>query len=256
MRLKNTEALASVLGCDRDGNELVPYIERFLVESPYAGRYVVDDSPYETRSTDRRHMHYHPSGDCLKCQRLLYMERDETVPVMEEQIGARTQAIFKIGSSTHAMIQAWLEAMGKLPGYPSCLGSEVRLDDPRYNIGGYIDSEVVFPSETEPTVVEIKTINSYQFSVLKAPKQAHKLQVGCYMLATGLSASIVLYWNKDTQEMKEFRVEPFDMQPTLLRWQQVEEALDAGDMSRLQYGCRRGSREWEWCPAHNICFRL
>jgi hypothetical protein len=255
LKLRNADTLASVLS-GSSGHELIPYIDRFLTTEPYAGLYEVDDRPYQTRSVDRRHLHYHPSGDCLKCQRLLYFERDESVDIVERSFDARTQAIFKIGSSTHAMIQAWFEAMGKLDGYPEFIGNEVRLDDKRYNMGGYMDSQLVFPGDAQATVIELKTINSYQFGMLSGPKLEHKLQVGCYMLASGLPSSIVLYWNKDTQEMKEFRVEPFDMQPTLMRWQQVEEALDAEDLSRLQYGCKPGSREWQWCPAKDFCFRL
>lgn len=255
VKLKKTTALASALRPMTDEHRLIPYIERFLVTHPYAGVYEVDDSQYVSKSKDRRHMHYHPSGDCLKCDRLLYFERDESVELLPDTPDAHLQCIFKVGNSLHAMIQAWFEAWNELAGFPTCVGNEVRIDDPRLNIGGYIDSVIRFPGAIHDTVVELKTINSYGFSRLSGPKPAHKMQMGCYMMSTGMPEAILLYINKDTAEFKEFLVPAFDMSPTVAKWAAVEDALEKGSMKGLQYGCKKGSREWSWCPARDICFR-
>lgn len=99
------------------------------------------------------------------------------------------------------------------------------------------------------------TINSYRFKSLSAPLPEHKMQVGCYIMEKGAPFGIVLYINKDDGEMKEFRVEPLDMMNVLMKWSSVRHAVANGDPSPLGFGCKKGSREWERCPARSFCFR-
>lgn len=234
-------------------HELIPWIDKFMIEHPYAGKYVVNDEQYVSHSKDRRHTHYHPSGDCLKCQRLLYYERDESAPVIEMPVDAHLQKIFKMGDAVHAMLQAWFMAWNEIDGYPHCVGNEVRVDSNKLGIGGFIDSVIRFPGAEQDTVIELKTINDYGFQHLNGPKPEHRMQMACYMAVQQLPEAIILYVDKNTCDMKEFRIEPIDMQSTIMRWRQVENALDAGDIDSLPYGCKRGSREWGRCPAKDFC---
>lgn len=237
---------------------IIPHINRFLEIHPYAGKYEVDDRQHVSSASNRRNLKWHPSSDCMKCERLLYYERDEAAPPMDRYFEPRLRAIFKEGAAIHAMIQAWFVAMNELDGFPKLIGNEVRIDDGNLNISGYIDSVVCFgaerPSNESSTILEIKTINDYQFQQLKAPKPEHKMQVGAYMAATGIPESIVLYYNKNTSDMKEFLVKPFDMQNVFMRWQNVQVALDAGSPEMLQRACKCGSKQWKECPARDICF--
>ena len=176
--------LMGALSGRRCGSEIVPYIDRFLSTHPYAGTYQVDDEPRKPK----RKEHFHPSGDCLKCERLLYFEM--VGEPVEERIEPRLQAIFKVGSALHAMIQAWLEEMGRLreagdDTWPEFLGSEVRIDYPEMNMGAYMDAVVRFPEDEQPTVIEIKTISSGAFASLAGPKPEHRQQVGCYLRRPG-----------------------------------------------------------------------
>ena len=252
---KNSRIFSSINPTLGTEHALIPWIDKFLVEHPYAGKYVVNDEEYVTLSKNRRHTHYHPSGDCLKCQRLLYYERDVTAPPMREEPDAHLQKIFKMGDAVHAMLQAWFSAWNDLDGFPECKGNEVRIPDNPYSIGGYIDSVIRFPGADTDTIIELKSISDYGFKSLSSPKPAHKLQVGCYMMAQELPEAIVLYVDKNTCDMKEFLVHPIDMQQTLMKWQQVEEALDKKSVSGLPHSCEMGSKEWERCPARKICFR-
>lgn len=241
-----------------DRHEIIPHINRFLTVHPYAGIYEVDDREHVSSAKNRRHMKWHPSGDCLKCERLLYYERDVTAPPIVQYFEPRTQSIFKEGAAIHAMIQSWLKAMGELDGFPQFVGNEVRIDSDDFNISGYIDSVVSFgggKSADEATIIEIKTINDYQFQQLKGPKPEHKMQVGAYMMATGIPEAIILYYNKNDSSMKEYLVEPIDMQNVLIRWQNVENALDIGSPDSLARSCKCGSKQWERCPAKDICYR-
>lgn len=256
MKIKRGSALFSAITSGEGGEgEILPYINKFLVMSPHAGLYEVDDRPYKTKEADPRKRHFHPSGDCMKCARLLYFERAESSMLEQEMIGPKLQTIFKIGSSLHAMVQAWLMAMNGLDGFPVCVENEQRIHDEEWNIGGYIDSVVKFPDSDDEIPLEIKTINSYGFKNLSAPKPEHKLQVGCYIMEKNAPFGILLYVNKDDGEMKEFRVEPLDMMNVLMKWSQVRHAVANNDPSPLGFGCKKGSREWERCPARNFCFR-
>lgn len=254
MRLTKGDRLLSLLnGGAPGGTRLIPYIEAFVEGGGNADVYEVDDRPHAP-NPDRRHMHYHPSGDCLKCMRLLYYERDPKTELPEEPPDLKRDLIFKTGDALHAMLQALLRRMGEREGYPSFSGAEVRVVDGSINAGGYIDAMVRFPGEDFDTVVELKTINDRNFQLLKGPKAEHAMQVGMYLAMTGLPRGIVLYINKNTCELKEFQVEPQDMQFVLMRWQAVEEALREGSPDSLGYGCERGDRTCEWCRAKGICY--
>ena len=54
--------------------------------------------------------------------------------------------------------------------------------------------------------------------------------------------------------MKEFKVEPMDLTNVLTRWSNVRRAVASGSPVGLAYGCKPGSREWERCPARDVCF--
>lgn len=258
MKLKQNDALMVALGLSRQpDDEIVPYIDRWLVEHGNAGLYEVDDRPYNRSVADVRKTHFHPSGDCLKCPRLLYLERDpEHVSEVQEDFGPKTLRIFKMGDAVHAMIQAWFAAMDSVEGYPDLVGNEYRFVDEKYNVGGFIDSVVKFPGSDAPVAIEIKSIGDYQFKLLKSPKAAHKMQVGTYIMELDAPFGIVLYMNKNTSEMKEFRVDPVDMMPVLSKWSRVRLAIEAGDITQLECGCRVGDGDdvtFKRCPAKDIC---
>lgn len=256
MKVGKSSALFAAISEPQNDGKLIPYINRFLSVHPYAGVYEVDDSPYVSKVKNRADAHFHPSGDCMKCARLLYFERDESVELVDTSPDPHLQAIFKTGSAVHAMLQAWFAEMDKIDGFPSLVGNEVRIHDEEWNIGGYIDSILVMPGDDEETIIEIKTINSHQFATLAAPKSEHRMQMGCYLMVRSAQKGIVLYMNKDTSEFKEFAVGPMDMMNVLMKWSQVRHAVANGDPSPLGYGCKMGSREWERCPARSFCFRI
>lgn len=244
-------------------DQIIPYIDKWLVTSPNAGLYEVDDRPHVTSQPDRSKMNFHPSGDCMKCERLLFFERDVNTPTLEQPIDAKLQSVFKMGDSVHAMLQAWFVAMSELPGFPQLVENEMRIEGgcfEGYGVGGFIDSVVKFPGSDQPIAIEIKSINDYGFSRLSGPKPEHRLQVGCYVAWLESPFGIVLYYNKNTSEMKEFKVEPVDLSNVLNRWSRVRHAVANGSCAGLGYGCSlgRGAKaDWtfERCPARQICAR-
>lgn len=260
MKIGKTSNLFAALQPQSD-DRIIPYIDKWLVTSPHAGIYTVDDRPYQTRNPDRSTMNFHPSSDCMKCERLMYFERDVNTELPDEQIDARLQSIFKMGSSIHAMVQAWFAAMSELTDFPHLVENEMRIEGgcfEGYGVGGYIDSAIRFPGSDDRICIEIKTSNSNVFNRLSGPKPEHRLQVGCYIAYLESPFGIVLYINKDTCEMKEYRVEPVDLTNVLMRWSRVRQAIAAGSIDGLQYGCKVGDvndRTYLRCPAAGICSR-
>lgn len=257
MKIGKGSSLFSALSSPDDGR-IIPYIEKWLVTSPHAGIYKVDDRPYQTKNPDRATMNFHPSSDCLKCERLLYFERDVNTPAFDDAVDARLQAIFKTGSAMHAMIQSWFAAMSGMPGFPELVENEQRIEGgcfEGYGVGGYIDSVLRLPGVDGEIPVELKTSNDRSFSLLNGPSMAHRMQIACYIAWKEAPFGIVLYINKNTCEMREFRVEPLDLTNVLTRWSNVRRAVLDGSPKGLPYGCKPGSKEWERCPASHLCFR-
>lgn len=257
MRADRKSNLFASLSNKPDGM-IVPYIEKWLVTNPNAGLYTVDDRPHVSRNPDRATKNFSPSGDCLKCERLLYFERDVRVELADDTPDARLQSIFKMGSAVHAMVQAWFAAMSKLDGFPHLVENEMGITGgcfDGYGVGGYIDSVLVMPGDSVPVPIEIKSIGSGPFQRLGGPKPEHRLQVGCYIAWLESPYGIVLYINKDTCEMKEYKVEPVDLSNVMMRWSNVRHAVANGSPEGLSYGCKAGSKEWERCPARSLCFR-
>ena len=74
--------------------------------------------------------------------------------------------------------------------------------------GNLNDDDDVFDSilswEDELYVLDIKSMNSFLFKNLIQPKQENVFQLQLYLHFFGIKKGILLYVNKDTQELKEF----------------------------------------------------
>jgi hypothetical protein len=245
-------ALASMLkrvdGAEED--LIVPYIDSYLSAHTNTGTYEVVN---EHKPPDS---FFHPSGDCLKCKRLLFFQKSERFTFPCEAQPASLTRVFHVGQAIHSLVQTWVKKMSDLDNYPcSVFGAETEAYAEELNIRGSIDDIVRFPSG-RIYVLEIKTMNSNQFSRLTSPKPEHKLQVQVYMHVRGIGCAIVLYINKDyPHDFKEFKVvyDRGQVDVALRRWAKVKEALIADDCSFLEWECKEGSKEWERCPANTIC---
>jgi hypothetical protein len=229
---------------------LIPYLNRYLEEVHNTGTYEVHD---EFKPWDH---YYHPSGDCLKCKRQLFFEKSPRFKV-EWKPSVELRRTFKVGHAVHAMLQAWVQDMSTRPGYPkSKYGPEVKVTNEGLNVRGSVDDILEFPNgDIVPT--EYKTISGREFELLKEPKPAHKLQLGMYLLLKDLPYGILLYISKEyPHAMKEFRLEKADWSHVLNRWSRVTECLAADDIGPLEWECKEGSRQFENCPAHDLCRRV
>lgn len=228
--------------------EVIPYLDRYLdMTDATESKIEIEDFSRPPRVKER----FSPSVDCMRCRRALFFDFHPDYQA-DRHVDAKLRRVFNVGSATHALIQAWFKAMSELDGFPKLVGNEARMWMPELRMSGYIDSILDFPGWGE-VPIEIKTINSYGFGRLKEPKAEHRWQIGCYLMAEDAPGGILLYINKDTQELKEFWVEQMDMQPILMRWQTVTDALEGGSVNLLPPECQPGSRREKWCEWSDVC---
>jgi CRISPR/Cas system-associated exonuclease Cas4 (RecB family) len=81
---------------------------------------------------------------------------------------------------------------------------DVDAEDEQLEIKGAADALVEIAGHER--VVEIKSINKKGFSSLRKPKRPHLFQLNAYMYCLGINQGIVVYENKDSQELREFNV--------------------------------------------------
>ncbi len=89
-------------------------------------------------------------------------------------LDARTRRIFDNGTKTHERLQEYLKKQGML------LLDEVPVYNAEYNIQGHTDG-ILALSDTEKGILEIKSINSNNFSQLKSAKKEHIMQGLVYL---------------------------------------------------------------------------
>lgn len=231
---------------------LVPYIERYLTLVPNAGSYTVDDL-YKPKDYEN----LHPSSECLMCMRRLYFSKNPKYDdLMIEKIDTELQVTFKIGHALHGMVQHWFENMTEITGLPNLVENEAKVHDDVHRISGSVDSILTFPNADKPVPIEIKTKTAELFKGLSQPDAAHRMQIGMYLMLTGLPYGILLYLSKDRpHDFKEFVVEQMDMGPTLRRWQRVKDALAQGSPGSLDYECDVDSSKYKKCPCRGFCRR-
>jgi hypothetical protein len=121
---------------------------------------------------DRKNETNSPSG-ALGCCRANYYQRQG---IAKDSIDARVRRIFDNGHKMHERIQGYLADMGVL------LMDEVPLVNDEWEIQGHTDGILdMLRTMTEIEILELKSINSRQFSALKDAKEEHKAQAHVYI---------------------------------------------------------------------------
>lgn len=147
---------------------------------------------------------FHPSGLYDACPRCSYYELNgyEVSDPLSGKPDARLQRIFDMGSWIHLYVQVKLLIAGVLEEM------EVDVISDELFVKGKADGVVNLKGEKY--VLEIKSINSYQFAKLKfGPLNKHRGQASLYAHILGIEKIIYLYVNKDSLEIKEF-IEPIE----------------------------------------------
>ena len=146
----------------------------------------------QIKNKDRKKFWISEAG---KCARSIYFYFKK-FPKKEKD--ARILRIMDHGDYTHMRIMSVLFALG--------LVKATEIEIPAQEIvSGRADAIVNI--DGKPNVVEIKSISSYGFQKLDNPRREHLCQVQLYMHYFKIPTGILIYENKDNQDLKEFKVD-------------------------------------------------
>ena len=149
---------------------------------------------YISKQKDRDREHFYIT-DAGKCPRAIYFNFKK---VPKKAMDARVLRILESGDYTHLRIISSLFALG--------LVKATEIDIPNKEIV-HGRADAIINIDGEPFVVEIKSMNSAAFFRLNAPEPDHFKQIQMYLHYFNIKRGILIYENKNTQEIKEFSVE-------------------------------------------------
>jgi len=140
---------------------------------------------------------FYPSSLGNPCDRYLYLSYNGLMPALD--VKPKLQRIFDTGGSFEERVEVYLKKADLL------IDRELvaTFDDPP--ISGRIDF-IIKDGTDRGAILELKTINSAGFSKLKGPKPEHLIQVQLYLNIAEQENSYLLYENKDTQDLKSFKL--------------------------------------------------
>ena len=197
---------------------------------------------YSDLRKERRQHHFYVT-DAGKCQRAVFF-RFKKAPA--EAMEPRLLMIFDHGDHIHQMIMKALFGARKM----HVVAAEVNIP-PQEIISGRADA--IVSDGKELYILDIKSINGQIFRNLAAPKSDHINQIQLYLHFFGQKKGILLYVNKDTQELKEFFV---DYQPQIADHLLKELSLLKDKIERNIIPARSSSlSDWQcqYCQFKEIC---
>ena len=141
---------------------------------------------------------FYPSSLGNPCDRFLYMAYNGLLP--SQEIEPTLQRIFDCGDYLGYRFEKYFEKMGVL------LSTESSVKCTMPNISGRIDF-IIKHRDFAQAVIELKSINSRGFkALLDRPKPEHFIQIQIYLNLSNIEHGIVLYENKNDQQVKAFVV--------------------------------------------------
>jgi CRISPR-associated protein Cas4 len=200
------------------------------------------DKFYDAKQEKREKIAFYVS-DAGKCPRAIWFS---VKGYPKKEFDARMQRVFEHGNHTHMRIMGVLFSLG--------LVNAVEIDIPRNEmIHGRADA--IISINNEPYVVEVKSVNSTKFKK-EYPDQDHVNQLQLYLYFFNIKKGILLYENKDTQELKEFIID-YD-EPLIKKLFAVFNELKKQVEGNITPGIPEGIEDWrcDYCPYLEECGKI
>ena len=141
---------------------------------------------------------FYPSALGNRCDRYLYFAYHGGLPAQE--VTPQTQRIFDTGGAFETRMEKYLRKAGLF------LAAEQTLKFDNPPISGRYDFLIRYKA-TDRAIVELKTINARGLeNLIDQPKPEHVIQLQIYLNLMGLKNGIVVYENKNDQDMKAFKI--------------------------------------------------
>ena len=154
------------------------------------------DKYYQDKRKDREQKHFYIT-DTGKCQRAVYFSM-KGYP--KKEIEPKILRVFDRGDIIHQRL------MSDFYGIPEIKVTASEIDIPTRDLF-HGRADAIISIENKLYVVDIKSSNDFKFQKLGIPDLAHIKQIQLYMHYFEILQGILIYENKNTQDLKEFLVE-------------------------------------------------
>jgi CRISPR/Cas system-associated exonuclease Cas4 (RecB family) len=136
-----------------------------------------------------------------------------------QKFSAITHRIFDNGNEVHKRYMRYFIGMGILVAAEIDVGNDL--------VHGRCDA--VITDKKQNYVVEIKSCSQWTFNKLEEPKPWHKIQLMIYMHFLNIPQGILLYENKDNQQIKTFdiKLEKELIEKILVELKKLKEMIDS-----------------------------
>lgn len=128
-------------------------------------------------------------------------------------------------------------------------------DDPSISLAGF-NGETLYEGPRDAVIIiELKSIGDNGFNRLtREPKLEHVKQLQLYLHLTGLKRGVLLYENKNTQELKEFKVDydPVIAEEVIHKVKTIHAHMTDGTIPEKEFD--RSSFECRYCDFKDICW--
>ncbi|MBI4358989.1 MAG: PD-(D/E)XK nuclease family protein [Candidatus Nealsonbacteria bacterium] len=180
--------------------------------------------------------------DAGKCARAVFFKFKKAP---RGEMEARVLRMFEHGDYIHRLILSTLFSLGLVRA------SEINVPTQQI-ISGRADAILTW--ENELYVLDIKSINSFLFKNLLQPKEENLDQIQLYLHFFNIQKGILLYVNKDTQELKEFVVisDRARAEKLLQDLQALKTKID-GNVIPARLADFPSNKECQFCQFREIC---
>lgn len=201
------------------------------------------DKFYSDKSKDKEQTHFYIT-DAGKCNRAVFFKFKKAP---REEMDARILRIFEHGDYIHQLIMKALFGARNV----HVVASEISMP-PQEIISGRADA--ILSVDNELYVLDIKSMNSMVFRNLTSPKEENLYQLQLYLHYFKIKKGILLYVDKDQQELKEFIV---DYQPEICQQllDNFKSLKDKIDFNTIPPVLPDYPKNWQcnYCPFRAIC---
>lgn len=202
---------------------------------------------------------YSPSDLGMNCKRFLFFGFVNAP--FDDNFTDDTNRTLEIGNRIHSMFQ---EIMKKWDGKTHIKSEHyfqvpLTKDDPNIIFSGSIDDIHMYPN-VGMVIVEYKSINGFAIKYLNGkPKPEHIAQIQMYMHYTGIQKGVVVYINKNTSEIEEYRLK-YDKEEAM-KWIEFIKDTQYNYVDKLELppipddGCHnKSSFPCSYCKYKKICY--
>tara|TARA_Y100000034_G_scaffold38268_1_gene46970 strand:+ start:501 stop:1247 length:747 start_codon:yes stop_codon:yes gene_type:complete len=221
------------------------------------------------REKDEKLFHASSAGSCLRKQMYSYYD------FPQDRKDKRSYRILRLGTIVHKDIE---EAIANYEDVNSGGNEQVFIEDKieleELNVVGTYDVGRIDMEENKFTLWDIKTAAAYKWTTKFGRKQNrkpssdtnYKLQLGTYALGinqkfkVGKIEMYLLWYNKNTSQMREQIVSPEWIEKALEYWVTVNETLEDMDEHfeeelKPEYYLGVPYQDWEcrYCQYYSIC---